>query len=376
VTTTNPPARPHRIAIIGPVLPYRGGIAQYNSLLSRSFADGDSEACFFSFSRQYPQWLYPGASDRDPTLVGHVESGVQHTIDSINPLTWWKTVHEIAAGNPELVVFNWWTVFWAPCFTVMIWLLKRRGFRVAFICHNLVDHDASGLKAAVSRHVIGMADAYFVHSSEHMDILRREWPHKATGLHPIPVYGHYPPARGTLAKRGRIELLFFGFIRPYKGLDVLLDALKMLADKDVYLTVVGEHWGDPKAMIEETTGCSNIELHLRYVSDAEAAEYFERADFVVLPYKMATPSAVASVAFHYDTPIIASRVAGLVDVVIDGQTGFLVPPDDPNALAGILKTINRAQSQQLGEGVARYKMTHGWDSLRSALQQLIQASCN
>lgn len=354
-------------------MPYRGGIAQYNSLLVRALARSDIDARFFSFSRQYPQWLYPGASDRDPTLSNYAEPGVRYTIDSLNPLTWWKTVREITELDPTLVVFHWWTAFWAPCFMTMIQLLKRRGFRVALIGHNLADHDAGGLKAAISRRVLDMADAYLVHSSEHMHILQRERPGKPVVFHPIPVYGHYPPAQHALTKRGRLELLFFGFIRPYKGLDVLLKAIRTLSDKDVYLTVVGEHWGDSRAIVEETADWPNTELHLSYISDGEAAEYFDRADFVVLPYTAATPSAVASVAFHYDTPIIASRVEGLTDVVIDGQTGILIPPGDPDALADIIRAASRGQSQHLAEGVMRYKQAHNWDSLCTTLLQLVKA---
>ena len=366
----SPPAA-NRITVVGPVLPYRGGIAQYNTLLARAFA---GQGGFFSFSRQYPQWLYPGDGDRDPSWANHVEPGVQYTIDSINPLTWLKTVRSIASQYPALVVFHWWTVFWAPCFAIMIRLLKRRGLRVALICHNLVDHEASGLKAAVSRRVIGMADAYLVHSTEHARSLRDEWPRKAVVQHPIPVYGHYPPSHGRLPKRGRLELLFFGFIRPYKGLDVLLEALAMVADKDVHLTVVGEHWGDPQSLIKATAHDPNIELHLRYMSDAEAAEYFERADFVVLPYKVATPSAVASVAYHYDTPLIASRVSGLSDVVVEGETGILVPANTHVALADAIRSATRAQSQSMELGVRAYKETHGWDSLRNALCRLVPVS--
>lgn len=371
VNNTNTPGlSASRIAVIGPVLPYRGGIAQYNTLLARAFAEHDGKAIFFSFSRQYPQWLYPGDGDRDPAFEHHVEPGVRYTIDSVNPLTWWKTARSIAEQAPALVVFHWWTVFWAPCFMIMIGLLKRRGIRVALICHNLVDHDASGLKAAVSRRVIGMAGAYLVHSTEHAEILKNEWPHKPVAQHPIPVYGHYPPARGTLVKRGRLELLFFGFIRPYKGLDVLLEALDSLSDNDVYLTIIGEHWGNSEALTKTTADNYNIDLHLGYMSDAEAAEHFERADFVVLPYKAATPSAVASVAYHYDTPIIASQVSGLVDVVTDGHTGILVPPRDHRALADTIRSSSRVQSRQMAAAVSAYKQTHGWASLCASLDRL------
>lgn len=360
------------IAVVGPVLPYRGGIAQYNTLLARAVAHNRSDARFFSFSRQYPQWLYPGDGDLDPSCEGHVEPGVHYTIDSINPLTWWRTARDIALLAPALVIFHWWTVFWAPCFMAMILLLKRRGIRVALICHNLADHDASGLKAAVSRHVVGMADAYLVHSTEHTEILRREWPGKPVMRHPIPVYGHYPAARGKLAKRGRLELLFFGFIRPYKGLDVLLAALELLADDEVYLTVIGEHWGNPEGLISAAASNPNIDLHLRYMGDAEVAEHFQRADFVVLPYTAATPSAVASLAYHYDKPIIASRVSGLDDVVLDGQTGILIPPRNHQALADALRASSRTQSGQLAAGVSAYRQTYGWDSLCATLDRLVQ----
>ena len=361
-----------RIAVVGPVLPYRGGIAQYNSLLIRALATSNQDACYFSFSRQYPQWLYPGGGDRDPSHENHIEAGVCYSIDSMNPLTWWKTALDIARRKPDLVAFHWWTIFWAPCFMTMIQSLKHRDFRVALICHNLVDHEASGMKAAISRRVLAMADAYLVHSSEHADILRRQWPGKAVAHHPIPVYGHYPSARGTLIKRGRIELLFFGFIRPYKGLDILFDALKILSDREVYLTVIGEHWGNPSALIADSANFPNVELHLTYMNDAEAAEYFARADFVVLPYRSATPSAVASLAFHYDKPIIASRVAGLLDVVMEGQTGILVPPRDSKTLANVIGKLDRSEARRLAAGVSQYKQTHGWDSLCSALQHLTQ----
>lgn len=357
------------MAVVGPTLPFRGGIAQYNTRLRRAF-ERRSDIRFFSFSRQYPKWLYPGANDRDPDAHGHREPGVDYTIDSINPLTWWRTMRTIRRLAPALVVFHWWTFFWAPCFMAMIHWLKRRNIRVALICHNLADHDARGFKAALSRRVIDMADAYLVHSRAQADELARRHPGHQVECHPIPLYGQYPAASGRLPRRGRLELLFFGFIRPYKGLDVLLDALAELQDPDVYLTVVGEHWGDASALVARCAGNPNIELHLHYMSDAEAAEYFHRADFVVLPYTSATPSAVASLAFQYDTPVIASRVGGLVDVVVDGETGILVTPADAASLADALRSANRDLARQLISGIAGFKDLYTWQSLATALKRL------
>lgn len=362
-----------RVAIVGPLLPYRGGIAQYNTLLARAFAERGDDTLFVSFSRQYPQWLYPGKGDIDPLHADHRESGALYLIDSLNPITWWKAAQEIVRQGVQCTVFHWWTIFWAPCFVVMIQLLKRRGVRVALICHNLVDHEASGLKAAVSRYVIGMAGGYLVHSRDHAEALRRDQPGKPVESHPIPAYGHYPQPRGTLAKRGRLELLFFGFIRPYKGLEVLLDALRIADDRDVYLTVIGEHWGDSSELVRQYEGHPNIELRLEYVDDADAAEYFARADFIVLPYLSATPSAVVALAYHYDVPVIASRVAGLDEVVIDDGTGLLVPPSDPAELARTLRSATRERARELAGGVSEYKRTHGWDAICARVRML--ATC-
>ena len=327
-------------------------------------------AKFFSFARIYPRLIYPGANDRDASLGDYREPGAQYTIDSINPLTWLRTARAIIRKQPDMVVFHWWTIFWAPCVVFMANVLRRRGIRIALICHNLVDHDAGPLKAAVARHVLGVADAYLVHSSEHRHALHVDRPGKPVEQHPIPVYGHFPPATTPLAKRGRLELLFFGFIRPYKGLDVLVEALRLLGDTSVHLTVIGEHWGDPSSLMATLSALPGIEYHLGYMSNEDAANYFERADFVILPYRKATGSAVASVAFHYDKPIIASRVGGLPDVVLDGDTGLLVPPDDPMALAEVLRGTDRNQAKVLSAGVHRFKAGNDWRSLCERLISL------
>ncbi len=362
-----------RIAVVGPLLPYRGGIAQYNTLLARAFAEQGDDALFVSFSRQYPRWLYPGKSDIDLPNADRREPGALYLIDSLNPLTWWKAAREIKRQGVQVAVFHWWTVFWAPCFIAMTWLLRLRGVRTVLICHNLVDHEANGLKAVISRYFIGLAGGYLVHSRGHAETLRHEHPGKPVEEHPIPAYGHYPQPRGTLAKRGRLELLFFGFIRPYKGLDVLLEALRVAGDDDVHLTVIGEHWGDPSELVRAYADRENVELRLEYVDDAEAAEYFARADFVVLPYLAPTPSAVAALAYHYDVPVIASDVAGLDEVVIDGRTGVLVPPGDPDVLAKALSAASRELAQELAVGVTEYKATHGWDAICARVRALADA---
>jgi glycosyltransferase involved in cell wall biosynthesis len=359
---------PCRLAVVGPLPPFRGGVSQYNRLLLAALREAGHQVEAYSFKRQYPRWLYPGTTDRDGS-VDACDQDVFYDIDSLNPLSWSQTASRIVRGGPDLVIFHWWTVFWAPCFASMMNTLRRRGIRIAMVCHNLVDHDAKRIHFLLSSGVMHLADAFLVHSTQQVMVLRQSFANKAVAWHAIPAYTHYPLPLHTLPKRGRLELLFFGFIRPYKGLDVLLEAMAIADDPEVFLTVVGESW-ENRHRDSSLINRPNIEHHLHYVTDAAVAEYFARADYVVLPYRAASGSAVASVALHYDKPIIASRVGGLTDVVTDGRTGRLVPPADAIALADVIRNSGRDGAVAMAGEVKRYKLTHDWHSLGAALVSL------
>lgn len=361
------------IIVVGPILPFRGGISQYNGLLFKSLKNLGLSTLGVSFSRQYPAILYPGKSDKEEGAGDEKVAGILYSLDSLNPLSWWKTTRRIASERPALVVFHWWTIFWAPCFTVLCYLLKRKQIRVAFICHNLEDHDSGRLKSWISRRVLDLADGFLTHSNAQRMTLESRFPDRPIMFHPIPKYGHYPKPSGALSKRGRLELLFFGFIRPYKGLDLLIEALGQLKDDDVYLTVVGEPWGDMQDLREWVDKHRlNVEFHLEYKPDEEVAEYFNRADFIVLPYRHATGSAVASVAHQYNKPLLASHVGGLPDVVEHGRTGMLFPPGDVIALAQVIAAVDRKQADAFSAQVEEYGKRWSWDSLACTLQQLAQ----
>jgi glycosyltransferase involved in cell wall biosynthesis len=198
------------------------------------------------------------------------------------------------------------------------------------------------------------------------------FPAKAIRVHPHPTYDSYPPPAQILPKRGRLELLFFGFIRPYKGLESLIDALVLLADRDVYLTVVGEPWCKPEELRRRVrgSGAPNVELHLEYVDASAAADYFSRADLVVLPYRKATGSGVAAMAYHYDKPVLATRVGGFPAVIEEGRTGFLVDPDSPHQMATVIRTLSRGTLAPLVACVREYKNRFTWSSLADILVEL------
>ncbi|MEO6967163.1 MAG: glycosyltransferase [Rhodanobacteraceae bacterium] len=356
------------MALVGPVKPFRGGIAQYTTELHRALSTR-CDLQTLSFRRQYPAWLYPGKSDREPGMEGHVEHGVDYILDALNPSTWAATARSIAARGCDLAVIDWWTLFWAPGFALIAQMLRRRGVPVVFICHNLFDHDSGAIKRALSTKLLSQANAYLVHSQDQAIQLRNLFPDKPVLTHPHPTHDRFPDASKLLPKRGRLELLFFGFIRPYKGLDVLADALARLNDREVYLTVVGEPWCAPKELRNRirATGAPNVELHLDYVEATDAANFFARADLVVLPYRSATGSAVAAVAYHYDRPLLATRVGGLPDVIEDGRTGFLIDPDSAGQLAARLRSTSREELGQMHVYIRAYKTRFTWSSLADSL---------
>lgn len=364
------PRLPH-IALIGPVLPFRGGIAQYTTLLHRALASKCALQTI-SYRRQYPAWLYPGKSDREPNQASFREPGVEYILDALNPLSWRWATRFIAADCCDLAVFDWWTLFWAPAIALMARSLRRRGVRVAFICHNLFDHDSGRLKRKLARLLLSPADAYLVHSTEQKTSLESIFPGKTVVTHPIPPFDQFPRPSGQLSKRGRLELLFFGFIRPYKGLEVLVDALAQLDDAQVHLTVVGEPWlsADELRKRIDAKRVPNIELHLDYVDDTTAADFFGRADLVVLPYLSASGSAVAAMAFHYGCPILATRTGGFPDVVTEGETGFLVAPGSVDELANTIRLLTRARLEGMREHVHALNRCFTWSSLADRMVEL------
>jgi len=367
-----------KIALIGPAPPYRSGIAIHTMELQKALEEL-TDVQTVSFKRQYPQWLYPG-NDKAPDVVRDAAPGVKYIIDVYNPLSWRKATQEIIDGGYDVAILTWWTLFWQPGFTYMLRRLKRHGIKTVYFCHNLFNHKTGGVMGLVDKvlhpasvAMLKQADAYIIQSSEQEKGLLAIKP-QATfmrRIHPIAQNPAVSPQH--LPKRGRLELLFFGLIRPYKGLDTLLAAAEKLQAKDVYLTVVGEPWGDKEALKQRLAEAKipNLETRLEYVSDVEAATYFDRADAVVLPYRAATGSAVVALAYAYGKPVIATSVSGLVDAVVEGETGWLVAPESPDALAQAIAGLERADAEATRAGVEAFRKANNWPAMAKAVAEFV-----
>ncbi len=361
-----------RVVIIGPVTPFRSGIARHTSALARELSGRpDVEVSVVSYSRQYPRFLYPGESDVDPDAHEPEGLDAHFCLDSVNPLSWRTAVERALRNQPNLAVMPAWTFFTAPGLGFVARSLRRIGVPVVVIVHNAEDHEAARWKMVLSRFQLRQASRFLTHNAAISTGLRRLVPDTPVSIRPHPVYDDYPEPRGDLAKRASLELLFFGLVRPYKGLDVALRALAAADLKDVRLSVVGEFWqgrAETEASIQELGLGGTVELVPRYVSDREAAEYFARCDAVIAPYRSATGSGVVALAQWYGRPVIASDVSGLSQAVVDSRTGWLFPAGDVTALARLLETqVSRESAEAMRPALDDARKELSWSRFADAI---------
>jgi glycosyltransferase involved in cell wall biosynthesis len=365
-----------RLGLLGPVLPYRGGIAQHTTMLHRALSP-KADLRTVSFTRQYPRLLYPGRDDIAPEYRGHREPGVFYLLDSLNPFTWVETCRRLVRHSPAAVIIPWWTFFWGPCFGFIAGRMRQRHARIIFLCHNIAEHEPSYWKQIITRKVLSKGDFFMVHSNSERDVLRTLLPDARIRVRPHPVLRHFPRETKGPARRARLELLFYGFVRPYKGLDVLLEAMRMLRNEDLYLSVVGEWWkksGHLRNMLDKRDLKDRIEIVDRYVTEEETAGYFSRADVVVLPYRSASSSGVIPLAYGYGKPVIATRVGGLPEVVVDGVSGRLIAPADPHALADAVREFMQIPPDSMRGGVEKVSAGMTWESFADDMLYFMRSS--
>jgi glycosyltransferase involved in cell wall biosynthesis len=341
-----------KICIIGPTYPYRGGIAHYTTLLVQHLLAAGHQAQVYSYIRQYPRLLFPGKSDREPSLTA-LRVPCTYIIDPFNPLTWWHVFRRVQRDQPDLLVLQWWTPYWAPSLATIAWLIKRRtNIKLVFICHNVLPHEEHGsLDRWLAWLILRWGDAFIVHSEQDRKHLHALLRHAAVRQTNHPTYAAFQQLSSeqnqdaTIPNRfdlvGKKALLFFGFVRPYKGLKYLIEALALARTylPDLHLLVVGEFWEDKEIYVmqaEEAGLQDHITFIDEYVPNEQIGDYFRAADLLVLPYVSATQSGVIQMAFGFGLPVITTRVGGLHEVIADGKTGLLVPPQDPEALAAAI----------------------------------------
>jgi len=355
-----------RLVLIGPVYPFRGGIAHYTTMLYRALRKREHDVLLISFKRQYPRWLFPGRSDRDPSRKPLRAEGAQYWIDPLNPLTWLATFGRIRRYRPDAMILPWWTTFWAPVWFVL-GVLNRLFLRrpLLYICHNVLPHEVRWWDPWLARLVLGWGTHFVVQSEEEKGRLVRLVPTAAVAIVPHPVYDMFTGERIPKEEaRGRLglpcdvpALLFFGIVREYKGLKDVLTVLPEVQAQlgRVILLVAGEFWEDTLCYLEmiKQLGISDaVVIEDRYIPNEEVPVYFSAADVLVAPYHRVTGSGVAQMARGFALPVITTDVCvGKSKMVIDGETGFVVPSGDLKSLAdAIVRFFRRGCRLRVSNG--------------------------
>ncbi|MCS6917076.1 MAG: glycosyltransferase [Chitinophagales bacterium] len=365
------------ITLVGTAYPYRGGLAAFNERLVAAWRQQGHNARILTFTVQYPRWLFPGRSQFSPRPKPDLP--IERAVHSFNPINWIQVGRRLRRERPDLVVFKFWLPFMGPCFGTIARMAQQNGVtRIAAILDNVIPHERRFADVALTRYFLKSCHCLAVMSDQVLaDLNQLAVDQKVIRLfHPPYDYG---PAVDPLQAQHRLGLepgfcyaLFFGFIRRYKGLDLLLQAMAdaRLSRSKLKLIVAGEFYDaeQPYFDLVARLGLSEqVIFHNHFIADELVPLYFSACDFVVLPYREATQSGIAQIAFQYHKPVMATAVGGLPEVVISGQTGLIASPE-PAALAQTLVLmLDDEMRKGLAARIHERQQHSGWQAFAEQL---------
>ncbi|MEI2273979.1 glycosyltransferase [Sphingobacterium sp. ML3W] len=374
-----------RIVILGSAYPLRGGgIASFNERLATHFQELGHEVDIYSFTLQYPNFLFPGKSQYsdEPAPAG---LNIQTKVNSINPLNWFKVGRELRRAKYDLLIVRFWMPFFGPCLgTIQRQVRKNKYTKIVCIADNIIPHEQRFGDKSLIRYFLKSVDACVTMSKSVLADLKTLSPQMPAVYTPHPLYDNYGLHLSKLDARKLLHIdqqdkviLFFGFIRQYKGLDMLLEALAdaRVRDLNIKLLLAGEFYGDPApylALIKKHHLEKSIYMHTDFIPNQEVGRYFSAADCVVLPYRSATQSGITQVAYHFDLPMIVSNVGGLPELVQDGSVGYVVEPNVNSIAEGIVSFYRHDKEAQFRTNIIDEKKKYSWDTFGKELLKLIE----
>ncbi len=368
-----------KIAFLSSFYPLRGGIAQFNAALYRAF-EKEHQIKAYTFSRQYPNVLFPGKTQyvgKDDNVDIIPSTAV---LDTINPLTFYSTAKKILDFKPDMLISKFWMPFFAPSLGMVAKLLKKKGVKNICIVDNVLPHEPKPFDRAFINFFVRQQDGFIVMTEQVKNDLLSIRQNAKYSLFPHPLYDHFPKKIEKETARNQLGisyekkvLLFFGFIRSYKGLDILVDTLKKL-DGSYHLIIAGEDYGAYNSIskqIKELNVENKVTQIVKYISDSEVPAIFSAADVLVLPYKSGTQSGIVGISYHYDLPVIATDVGGLKEMLAPYSTGLIVDKPDSDLIKEKIEFyFNNNLYTEFSKNIANYKKMYNWQNLSKAITEL------
>lgn len=368
-----------KIAYISVFYPFRGGIAQFNANLFKEL-EKTHQVKAYNFSRQYPSLLFPGKTQRVPKEDDAVRIDSEPMLDSINPFSYVKTASRINKEQPDVLLMRYWMPFFAPSLGTVARKVKRKGTKTLAIIDNLIPHERNIADQTLSKWFLKQLDGCVAMSQSVKDDIRALNPHIPCMLKAHPLYNHFGERQDVQKAKAELgldpkkrTLLFFGFIRDYKGLDILLESFAELGD-NYQLVIAGESYGSfdkYDKMIEKLPNPGAVKVFNRYISDAEVPVFFSAADVCVLPYKTATQSGITAMSYHFDVPVIVTPAGGLAQAVEGPGTGLVAGSTDACSLKQSIRKFFTMDKDVFVKNIEKIKEELSWEGFAQDLMAFV-----
>ena len=372
-----------KIIILGTAYPFRGGLATFNERLARQLQAEGHEVEVITFTLQYPSFLFPGktqySSEQAPA-----DLHITQQVHSCNPFNWWKVGNKIRRMQPDLLISCYWMAFFAPCYGIIQRIAKRNGkTRCIGLVHNMIPHEPNLLDKLLAPFYVRHTDGFVALSEsvvKDIDLLDKQTKSKTS--YPHPIYDHYGEQMSKEEACQALNLnpenqymLFFGLVRAYKGLDLLLDAFGKVKDQlpNLQLIVAGEFYEDEdkyRAQISNNQLTNKVIIKNEFIADADLRKYFGAADLIVQPYKTATQSGVTQVAFHFEKPMLVTNVGGLGEIVHDHKMGYAVEPNADAIAAALTDYYTHSHQADYTEYLIKQKDNYSWSKLAESFVKI------
>jgi glycosyltransferase involved in cell wall biosynthesis len=364
-----------KILIVGPAWPYRGGIADFDERIAREYIKKGDEVEIFTFTLQYPSFLFPGKTQYSPDPRPE-DLDIKRKVNSINPFNWIKVGRELKKKNADLLIIKFWLPLMAPCFGTIARIVKGNGkTKVVSILDNIIPHEHRPGDKILSKYFVSSIDAFIAMSKSVYDDLKSLNDKKPCLMSPHPIYDNFGTAVSREEAIGSLGLdpsakymLFFGFIRDYKGLDILLKAIadERIKNSDIKLIVAGEFYNNSETYfeLEKQLGLEGkIIWRTDFIADEQVKNYFCASDIIVQPYKTATQSGVTQIAYHFEKPMLVTNVGGLPEIVPNGKVGYSVEPEAKVIADAINDFYSNGRYAEFVENIKEEKKKYSWDRM-------------